>query len=200
MGLACENKSGEEVKKKNKKPTQGLNKFSPALRKEDNCIMLNHGWRLFFVSPKGREAAPLGAPVWAGANCSSPLEGPLGKQSHGTPLAALELCLRSPQPSWLPWSSACCSCQGNCSKALNCHALAWKLFAIWSPAVPTGLSAVFLRLNLTTTVVLMYDEGKVGVNCQLRAERGSSLAQLMGKSEQSYVWTLNIIPGWKLFL
>lgn len=49
------------------KKNQGLNKFPPALRKEDNCIMMDHSWCLFFVSPKGKETAPLGAPVRTGA-------------------------------------------------------------------------------------------------------------------------------------
>lgn len=118
------------------------------------------------------------------ANCSSP---PLGKQSHGTSLAVVALCLHSPWPSWLPCSSGCCSCHGNCSKALNCHALAWKLFAFWSPAVPTKLFALFFPLIQTTTVFLIYDKCKVETNCKLQAERGSSLVQLMSKSKQCYV-------------
>lgn len=126
------------------------------------------------------------------ASFLSPLQAPLGKHSHGTPLAVVDLCLHSPQPPWLLWSSGCCSCHGNCyttncCKTINCHTLTWNLFAFWSPAVPTELSAVCLPLILITTVFLMYDEGKVGVNCQLRAERTSSLGQLMDKSKQCYV-------------
>ena len=48
------------------KNPMGLDKFPPALRKEDNCAMMDQGWRLFFLSPKGKETAPLGAPVRAG--------------------------------------------------------------------------------------------------------------------------------------
>lgn len=121
------------------------------------------------------------------STANSPLQVPLWKHLHGTALAVVDLCLHFPQPPWLPWSSGCCSCHGNCSKTLNCHALAWNFFAFWSPAVPTELSAVCLPLILTTTVFLMYDEGRVGVNCQLQAERGSSLGQLMSKRKQCHV-------------
>lgn len=138
--------------------------------------MMDQCWCLFFFPLRERTLHP-----WV------LLFEPLGKQSQGTPLAVVELCLHSPWPPWLPWSSRCCSCHGNCNKALHCHSLAWKLFSFWSPAVPTKLSAVCRPLILTTTVVLMYDEGKVGVNCQLQAERGSSLSQLMDKSKQCYV-------------
>lgn len=149
-----------------------------------------------------REAVPLGDPVWAGAKRCRLLVTYLG-----FPWEAVLW------HSWCCWSMSPLTPASLAALFQWLMQLPWKLqqspklshsgmeIVFWSPAVPTELSAVFLPLILTTTVFLMYDKGKVkvGVNCQPRAERGSSLGQLIGESSVM-CWTLNIIYGWKIFL
>lgn len=168
-----------------------LNKVSvsSALRKEGNYIKSDQGWCLF--------GAPLGAPVWAGAkhcHMSFPFPGSPWEAVLWHALVLVELHLFSPQLPWLLWSSGCCSCHGNCSNALNCCSLAWKSLVFWSSSVPTELSAVCLPQFLTTTVVLIYDEGRIGVNCQLWTERGS-----VDKISQYCVLNLEYYTGLETF-
>lgn len=159
MGLACGNKTVERKKQKG-----DLNKIPLRLRKGDNCSMMDHSW-CTFLSFRLEPST---------AHCSSPLEAPLEKQSWHTSPCAWAVSPLAPAflAASLQWLL---HYHGNYSKALNCHTLTGKLFAMWSPSVPTELSAVFLPLILSTTVLLMYDEGKAGVNCLLWAQTGSSL-------------------------
>lgn len=86
----------------------------PTLRKEDNCIVMDHRWCTFSVSPAGCSCSgwSQGLPIHG----SSPLEALFEKQSPGTPLTGLELCLCLPRPFWLPYSSGCCTAMDTVAK------------------------------------------------------------------------------------
>lgn len=123
MGLECGNKTVERKKTKG-----GLNRFPLTLRKEDNCMMMDHSWC---------------TPVLF------PLQGALVKP--GAEHCQLLICSTGSPWEAVSWHFTCCSWavsplvqdslaalvqwllhyHGNCSKALNCRTLTGKLFAFW---------------------------------------------------------------------
>lgn len=123
--------------------------------------------------------------------CHSPFQASLEKQSCGMPLF-LWSCI-SFLPSFL-------GCSGPVVVAAAMETVAMpSIAALWHgnrfcSSVPTELSAVCLPQLLTTTVVLIQDEGRIGVNCQLWTERGS-----VDKISQYCVLNLEYYTGLETF-